>query len=103
MYTINFYVPETAKERVKLAMFSAGAGRVGNYDQCCFEYPGRGQFRPLNGSNPYVGEINQLEFVSEYKVEMVVLDSVIKAVIKAMKDSHPYEEVAYHVVKCEEF
>ncbi len=103
MYTLSFYVPETDKERVKMAMFNAGAGKIGNYDQCCFEYSGTGQFRPLIGANPHLGELNMLQYVSEYKVEMVVIDSMIKAVIEAMKNSHPYEEVAYHVVKCEEF
>jgi hypothetical protein len=102
MYSLSFYVPETDKERVKMAMFHAGAGKIGNYDQCCFEYSGTGQYRPLTGSNPYLGELNKLEYVTEYKVEMVVLDSVIKEVIEAMKKNHPYEEVAYHVVKCEE-
>jgi len=102
MYTISFYVPEKDKERVKMAMFHAGAGKIGNYDQCCFEYKGQGQFRPLTGSKPHLGNENQLEYVEEYKVEMVVLDSFVKAVIAAMKNAHPYEEVAYHVIKCEE-
>lgn len=102
MYTISFYVPEKDKERVKMAMFLAGAGKIGNYDQCCFEYAGRGQFRPLSGANPHLGLENKLEYVEEYKVEMVVLDSLISPVIQAMKSAHPYEEVAYHVIKCEE-
>lgn len=85
-----------------MAMFSAGAGKIGNYDQCCFEYVGIGQFRPLEGSSPHLGIHNQLEFVKEYKIEMIVEASKIKAVVKSMKEAHPYEEVAYQIFKCED-
>ena len=55
MYTLCFYVPESALEQVKAAVFAAGAGRIGNYDQCCWQVAGQGQFRPLAGSNPAIG------------------------------------------------
>ena len=78
-------------------MFAAGAGRIGVYDQCCWQVEGLGQFRPLEGNQAFIGETHKLERVSEYKVEMVCKDTVIKAVIKAMLAAHPYEEAAYDI------
>lgn len=70
---------------------------LGRYDQCCFETLGIGQFRPLEGSKPHLGLTDKLEFVEEVRVEMVVEKNRLIEVIKALKSSHPYEEVAYHV------
>lgn len=96
MYRINFYVPI---EHVKSAMFAAGAGRIGLYEQCCFEYRGQGQFKPLSGSDAFIGEVGQLETVEELKIEMVCEQSLIKQVLQAMIKAHPYEEPAYDVYK----
>jgi hypothetical protein len=97
MYKIAVFIPEEALEAVKNAMFAAGAGRIGNYDRCCWQVPGQGQFRPLKGSRPYLGEQDQIETVKEYKVEMVCADACMAAVIRAMKIAHPYEEPAFDV------
>ena len=102
MYKICFYVPENAVEIVKQAMFSAGAGRIGNYDSCCWQVLGSGQFRPLENSNPTIGETGKIESVSEYKVEMVCEDILVNLVVEALRRSHPYEEPAYDVVKIED-
>jgi hypothetical protein len=99
MFQINVYIPVEYKDQVKEAMFIAGAGKIGNYDCCSFEYEGMGQFRPLKGSKPFLGETLQIEEVKEIKVEMVCTDEVIEAVIQAMKASHPYETPAYHVIE----
>lgn len=96
---IEFYVPETHLEQVKSAMFEAGAGRVGDYDSCAWQTLGHGQFRPLEGSAPYLGQQGQVEQVAEYKVEMVCESGLVDAVIEAMKAAHPYEEVAYCVIR----
>jgi structural toxin protein (hemagglutinin/hemolysin) RtxA len=101
MYKLIFFVPASHKEQVKNALFSAGAGKIGNYDCCSFESIGIGQFRPLNGSNPYHGKENFLEKVEEYKVEMVCASEHIKAVISTLLSTHPYETVAYEVYKLE--
>lgn len=95
MYKISFYVPEAQLETVKLAMFEAGAGRIGNYEQCCWQTKGLGQFKPLEGSTPHIGSTNTLEQVEEYLVEMVCEDALIDSVITALKQAHPYEEPAY--------
>jgi len=97
MYKICVFIPHSHIEQVKSAMFNIGAGRIGNYDSCSWQTLGTGQFRPLNNSNPYIGETDKLESVEEYKVEMVCADNLIKKVIEAMKLAHPYEEPAYDV------
>lgn len=98
-YTISFYVPKAHCEAVKQAMFKAGAGIQGNYQECAWQVLGKGQFKPLKGSQPFIGKNNQLEHVEEYKVEMYCKDKALKLAVKAMLDQHPYEEPAYSVVK----
>ncbi len=95
MYKLVFFVPVADKESVKQAVFAAGAGKIGNYDQCCWEVEGQGQFRPLPGANPAIGQLQNLEKVGEYRVEMVCEDHLIGAVVAALKGAHPYEEPAY--------
>jgi hypothetical protein len=97
VYRINVYIPSSHLETVKNAMFDAGAGRIGLYDQCCWQIEGQGQFRPLEGNQAFVGETNQLEVLAEYKVEMVCDKTLIKDVLAAMHLTHPYEEVAYDI------
>ena len=82
-------------------MFEAGAGHIGNYDCCSWQILGQGQFRPLAGSQPATGSQDTLETVAEYRVEMVCHDHVLGATIAAMKLAHPYEEVAYQVLRLE--
>lgn len=94
---IEFYVPETHLELVKNAMFEEGAGKVGDYDCCAWQVLGRGQFKPTSGSQPFIGEVDALETLDEYKVEMVCRRAIVKDVIGKMKERHPYEEVAYSV------
>lgn len=101
MYKITFYVPESHLEAVKTALFAAGAGRVGNYEACAWQVKGQGQFRPLAGSTPFIGERDMLETVDEYKVELVCAAADIQASVAALKQAHPYEEPAYDVVKLE--
>jgi hypothetical protein len=97
MYKIVFYVPESHLEQVKTAVFDAGTGRVGCYQKCCWQVLGQGQFIPMIGSSPYLGEIDTLERVAEYRVELVCADNIVNAAIAALKSSHPYEEPAYDV------
>ena len=99
MFHIAFYVPESHSEQVKESMFAAGAGQIGNYAKCSFEYKGIGQFQALPGSTPFVGQEGQLEKVEELKVEMVCKKELIHAVVKALKASHPYETPAYYVIE----
>ncbi|MND97500.1 YqfO family protein [Pseudomonas borbori] len=97
MYKLCFYVPETHLDEVKKAVFAAGGGRIGRYDSCCWQVMGRGQFRPLQGSQAFLGQIGQVEQVVEWKVELVVADELIHDAVKALKQSHPYETPAFDV------
>ena len=103
MYKLGFYVPEANLESVKQALFDAGAGRVGVYDHCCWQVKGVGQFRPGPGANPHIGTVGEIEQLEEYRVEMVVQNSLIETVVEALKRAHPYEEVAFDVVGLHEF
>ena len=103
MYKICVYVPENSVESVKQALFDAGAGRIGNYDSCCWQTSGTGQFRPLENSNPAIGSQGNVEQVVEMKIELVCEDELVRSAIEAMRGAHPYEEPAFDVWRLEEF
>jgi hypothetical protein len=83
-------------------MFAAGAGKIGNYDSCAWQTEGLGQFRPLEGSQAYIGKTGQLEKIKEWKVEMVCENSILDSVIEALKKAHPYQTPAYVITRHEE-
>ena len=103
MYKLCFFVPASHVDVVKSAVFAAGGGRIGDYDHCAWQVLGLGQFRPLDGSQPFIGEAGQVEQVEEWKVELVVADELIRGVVEALKQSHPYETPAYEVWRLEDF
>ncbi|MFJ4442032.1 NGG1p interacting factor NIF3 [Pseudomonas sp. NPDC089422] len=103
MYKFAFFVPASHVEVVKAAVFAAGGGRIGDYDHCAWQTLGQGQFRPLGGSQPFIGQAGQVEVVEEWKVELVVADDLIAQVVAALKQSHPYETPAYEVWRLEAF
>jgi hypothetical protein len=102
MYKIAFFVPADHKEKVKQAIFATGAGRIGNYDCCSWEILGTGQFRALQGSNPFIGQQGVIETVQEYRVELVCQDHLIQAAVAALRSTHPYEEPAFDVWKLDD-
>lgn len=97
MYKLCFYVPESHLDSLKAAVFAAGGGRIGQYDSCCWQVLGQGQFRALQGSQPFLGQVGRIEQVQEWKVELVVADELIHDTVKALKKNHPYETPAYEV------
>lgn len=97
MYKLAFFVPVAEAEPVKEAVFATGAGRIGDYEACCFQTRGTGQFRPLEGANPHIGRVGDLEQVEELKVELVCEDALIDEALAALKRAHPYEEPAFDV------
>lgn len=97
MFKLVFFVPDSHLEAVKDAVFAAGAGRIGDYSRCCWQTAGEGQFCPLPGSQPFIGQQGSLERVAEYRVEMVCDDVHITAAVSALKQAHPYEEPAFDV------
>jgi len=103
MYKIGFFVPPSHVEQVKAAMFAVGAGRIGNYDSCCWQTLGEGQFRALEGSDPYLGQQGKVQKVQEFRVELVCEDDKLRVAIAALRKAHPYEEVAFDVVQLVSF
>ena len=89
------YVPKANTNQVAAALFKAGAGQIGLYDQASFRSSGQGSFRPLSGANPSIGEVGELERVEEDKLEVVVPRVLAKAALQAARQVHPYEEMAY--------
>ena len=102
-YLLSFLAPETHLDSIKNAVFAVGAGSIGHYQHCAWQTLGEGQFMPLPGSNAFIGEVNKLEKVAEYKVEIICTKEQIKDAVAAMKTAHPYETPAYHVLQCEIF
>ncbi|MBS9777855.1 MAG: NGG1p interacting factor NIF3 [Gammaproteobacteria bacterium] len=102
-YKLTFFVPENAVEAVKQAVFATGAGSLGNYAQCSWQTLGTGQFLPLDGANPAIGEINSVERVNEWRIEILCSADTIKPAVAALKQSHPYEEPAFEVYALSDF
>lgn len=96
MFSLVFYVPIANAEAVKEAVFAAGAGRIGEYEACCWQVEGRGQFRPSLQANPTIGRRGELTQVAELRIEMVCEKHCLKAAVDALISAHPYEEPAYH-------
>ena len=101
LYKIVVYVPKTHEDKVREALGKSGAGHIGNYSDCTFNTDGKGTFRPLEGTNPFIGELDKLEVVDEVKIETIVPQRILGGVISAMIKAHPYEEVAYDLYKLE--
>ena len=101
MYKLTVYIPESHVEPVKEALFAAGAGRYAAYDCCCWQVLGQGQFRPLKGSDPFIGKPGAVERVPEYRVELICADEAVAAVTAALRAAHPYEEPAFDFVRLE--
>ena len=99
MLKLIYYVPDTHLDLTKTAVFNAGAGTIGNFEHCAWQVLGTGQFKPLKGANPFIGTLNALEQVAEWRVEMMVTPSVASEVLKALKASHPYEEPAFEFIQ----
>lgn len=99
MLKLIYYVPESHLEFTKLAIFEAGAGGIGNYEHCAWQVLGIGQFKPVKGANPFIGELEVLEQIPEWRVETIVPEDKAKQVEKALKASHPYEEPAFEFIQ----
>lgn len=92
------FVPNDHLEKVRNALFSSGAGKIGNYDQCSFNSEGKGTFRAGENTDPFVGEKGTLHTESETRLEVVLTNDKLPPILSALFESHPYEEVAYDVI-----
>ena len=93
---ITFTTPENA-EQVRQALFNAGAGRIGNYNDCSFSSTGIGSYRGNDKSNPVIGKQFETVHASEVKIEVTFEKYLESKILKALFDSHIYEEVAYEI------
>ena len=100
-YHLIIYVPVEHADAIRAVLASCGAGHIGNYDSCSFSVRGTGRFRPLTGANPHIGSIGRIEEVEEERIEVVVDEAHLKAVLAAARKAHPYEEPAIHFWKIE--
>ncbi len=97
LYKVVVFVPQGYEDAVREAMCSRGAGWIGNYSECTFQTEGTGTFRPLPGSDPFLGRVGELEKAREFRLETIVPEEKLPRVLEAMLQAHPYEEVAYDV------
>lgn len=91
------FCPVDDAEKVRQAIFDAGAGHIGNYDSCSFNSPGTGSFRGSEDTNPFVGEKGKLHYENEIRIETIYPVYHENSILKALFDAHPYEEVAYDI------
>lgn len=96
-FKIETYVPCEALEKIKNALYECGFGKIGNYDCCLNWYEVNSSWRPINGANPYLGEIGKIELAKEYKLEFVCDKNRLKLAINTIKRNHPYEEVCINI------
>ena len=97
------FVPIESAEEVRKAIFEAGGGNIGNYSECSFNSEGKGTFKAKEGADPYIGEIGKPTTTNEIKIEVVFPVYLEHRVVPAMLKAHPYEEVAYDVIKLENY
>ena len=93
------FVPETHLESLKNRLFDAGAGRIGDYERCCWQVLGQGQFMPMTGSNPTIGTHHQETQVAEYRLECLCMAEHQMAITTALHTHHPYETPAFYWTK----
>ncbi len=98
---LEVFVPSDYSDKVKNALFEAGAGNIGFYDECSFSVSGKGTFRPIEGSQPFSGQQNVRENSDEDIISVIFEDYKLYQIVSAMKLAHPYEEVAYQIMTLE--
>ena len=91
------FVPLDHADKVRLAIFNAGAGQIGNYEQCSYNLEGFGTFKGSEETNPYAGEKGKLHIEKEIRIETIFPKAIQQKVVSAMIAAHPYEEVAYDI------
>jgi hypothetical protein len=96
-HKLVWFVPEQGLDATRDAVFAAGAGRIGDYERCSWYTVGTGTFCGGEGTEPAIGEPGREERTTELRVETVVPAECLDAVVAALREAHPYEEVAFDV------
>lgn len=99
LYKFIVFCPKTHADEMRQALGKAGAGAIGDYTACSFTTNGEGRFTPAEAANPYIGKVGEAEVVSEEKIEVIVPETLKQRVLKAMLNTHPYEEPAYDILQ----
>jgi hypothetical protein len=95
LFKLVYFVPEEARDATREAIFAAGGGRIGDYERCSWYTRGTGTFLAGDGADPAVGEVGEEEHVPEHRVEVVVPEGALSSAVAALREAHPYEEVAF--------
>ena len=94
---LTFFTPLTHSQTILEALFQAGAGQIGQYQNCSFRTEGTGTFLPGREAKPVIGSPGQAEEVSEHRIEVMFPSHLENAVLAALRKTHPYEEIAYYL------
>jgi hypothetical protein len=97
MFKVVVTVPENEADKLREAIGNAGGGKVGNYIHCSFSVKGIGRFLPVDGANPTIGKVGELQEVAEERIEITCDNESLEAVIAAIRKTHSYEEPAIDV------
>ena len=97
-FKLEIFIPAERVAALREALAEVGAGRIGNYDHCCSVTEVRGYWRPLEGANPFQGEIGKVETGTECKVEVNCAREKVKAALKTIRRVHPYEEPLINII-----
>ncbi|OAD92223.1 Nif3-like dinuclear metal center hexameric protein [Aequorivita soesokkakensis] len=95
------FVPSKDAEIVRNALFSVGAGNIGNYENCSFNIEGKGSFKGNEASNPTIGTKGEIHFEEEIQIGITFAKHLQNRILKALFESHPYEEIAYEITTLE--
>ena len=98
LFQLVTFLPQESLEDIKNALYDLGLGKVGKYDCCLTWYEIHSSWRPMEGANPYIGTVGEIEFAHEYKLEVRVEEKDLQKAINAIKSHHPYEEVSINIV-----
>jgi dinuclear metal center YbgI/SA1388 family protein len=97
IYKLAVYVPVEYKNTLQDALFQSGAGQIGNYSETSFSIAGKGSFKPMDGSTPFIGKTGKRELVKEIKIETIFYERNLNKIIETIQQIHPYEEPVYDI------
>ncbi len=98
LFKVETFLPKEALENIKNALYELGLGKVGNYDCCLSWYEINSSWKPVEGAEPYLGKVGEIEFAPEFKLEFQCREEDLKNAVEAIKKNHPYEEVCINVI-----
>ncbi len=98
---LTTFAPISDSQKVLDALYAAGAGNIGHYENCSFRTEGIGSFKPVGTANPHIGTLNEVEEVAEHRLEVIFPSHLERVILAALRAAHPYEEVAFYVQSLE--